>query len=247
MHTCTCIYLPVYILVFHCSILFCRLKDAVPPTVNGSQQQSNTLDSRTPVYNPNYSRTPTGQPPSSQSNTLKKLTLDATSTSVYAEPRNTTIQTVPLPIPTESYNTSYPVNNPQRDSGIILPQLDTFLPPPETNPADLDVHIYAEPDEPGLNCQLGLQHEYAELEACVDRYRNSNKAPPQHHLGGPLPYEVPMVVGGSYVNVIDQELPSNSTGTHSAIPTEGSVECQTVTSPTVGTCDHQYATPGLPS
>lgn len=158
---------------------------------------------------------------------------------MYAEPSNSTIQAVPLPIPTESYTCSYPVNNLQRDSGIILPQSNTFLPPPEADP--VDVHIYTEPDEPGFNSQ---GHEYAELEAYVDRYQLQNST--ALHVAGPLPYEVPMVVGGSYVNITVPE--PTDTRTHSPILTEGSVECQNVTSSlTVDTCDHQYATPGLPS
>ena len=242
-HTCTskstdycpnrtrkCVINYTYSTMSYKTIHFCRLNDAVPTTVNGSQRQSNTLDSRTPMYSPNYIQTPSDQPPSSQSSTLKKLTINTTSTSMYAEPTNNTIQTVPLPIPIESYSCSYPVNNPQRDSGIILPQSDTFLLLPEIDPAD--VHIYAEPDEPGFNSQ---GHEYAELEACVDRYQNSTAL----HVAGPLPYEVPKVVGGSCVNVTVPE--PTDTHTHSQISTEGSLECQNVT------CDHPYATLGLPS
>jgi hypothetical protein len=193
------------------------------------------------VYVPNYVQTPSDHPsPPSQSSTLKKLTINASGTSMseYAEPSNTgtgtTIQTVPLPIPTEGY--SYPMSNPQRDSGIILPQLDTFLPPPEADPAD-DVHIYAEPDEPGFNFQ---GHDYAELE---DQHQNS-MVPAQHcDLAGPQPYEVPTVVGGSYVNVTS----APETCTHSIPPTEDNVGCQNITSLSVDTLDHQYATPGLPS
>ena len=184
--------------------------------------------SRTPVYSPNYVQTPSSdQPPPSQSSTLKKLTLNTTSTSVYAKPSNTTIQTVPLPVPTEGY--SYPTNNPQRDSGIILPQSDTFLPPPEAEPGD-DVHIYADPDEPGINSQ-GL-HDYAELEPCV------STVPAQHcDLASPQPYEVPMAVDvGSYVNVASVQVPTNTL-------LENSVGCHNVTSLTVDTLDHQYATP----
>ena len=164
------------------------------------------------MYNPNYIQASSDQPLSPQSSTLKKLTISTTSMSMYAEPSNSTIQAVPLPIPTKSYTCSYPINNPQRDSEIILQQSDTFLLPPEAHPAD--VHIYAEPDEPGFNSQ---GHEYAELEACVNRYPNGTVL----HVAGPLPYEVPMVVGGSYVNI-----PPTDTYTHPPIPTEGSVECQ---------------------
>ena len=191
---------------------------------------------RTPVYSPNYIQTPsTDQPPPSQGSTLKKLTLNTNSTSVYAEPSNTTIQTVPLPVPTEGY--SYPTNNPQRDSGIILPQSDTFLPPPgEAELAD-EVHIYAEPDEPGFNSQ-GL-HDYAELEPCVDQYQNCSMAPAQRHYdlaASPQPYEVPVAVDvGSYVNVTSVPEPTN-TCTHSKEDTMTSL-----------TLDHQYDTPGLPS
>ena len=193
------------IIVLNCP--FCRLKDIVPTTVNGSQQYSNTLDSRTPVYNPHFFHASSDQPPpSSQNSTLKKLTLNTTPTSVYDEPSNTNIQSVPLPIPIQS-GYSYPahVNNPQRDSGITLPQSDTFLlPPAGADPADDTVHIYAEPDEPGFNSQA---HDYAELEACVDRYQNSTiMAPDQQHLADPQPYEVPTVVGGSYVNIGVPEL-----------------------------------------
>ena len=163
----------------------------MPTMVNRSQQQSNTLDNRTPMFNPNYFHTSSDQP-SSQSNSLKQLTINnsASPTSMYTEPSKNFIQTVPLPIPTDSHG--YPINNTQRDSGIMLPQSDTFLPPE----ADLaDVHIYAEPDETGFYSQ---GHEYAELEeACGERHQNSTAL----HVGGPLPYEVPMVVGGNYVNV----------------------------------------------
>ena len=189
--------------------------------------------SQTPVYSPNYIQTPsTDQPPPSQSSTLKKLTLNTNSKSVYAEPSNTTIQTVPLPVPTEGYRLSYPTNNPQRDSGIILPQSDTFLPPPEAELTD-EVHIYAEPDEPGFNSQ-GL-HDYAELELCVDQYQNCSMVPAQHRydLASPQPYEVPNV--GSYVNIISVPEPTN-TITHSK---EDSVGCHNVTSLTVDTLDHQ--------
>ena len=207
---------------------FCRLKDAVPTMVNGSQQQSNTTDNRSPHY---IQRLTSCELAPSQTTSLKpKLTANNTSTWLYAKPSD--IQTMPLPIPTDSHG--YPSNNLQRDSGIILPQLDTFLPPE----ADPDVHIYAEPSEqPGL---IPNGHEYAELESCGGRNQNSMGIT----LAAPLPYEIPMVVGaGNYINVTVPEPSTQGHSTRSDDKFHG-VECQTVTSLSH---DHQYAIPGLPS
>ena len=146
----------------------------------------------------------------------------ATSTFLYAELND--IQTVPLPIPSNSR--SYPANNPQRYSRSMLPQSDT----PGLRP-DPDVHIYAEPSEPANGFKLSSHsHDYAELESCDDRNQDSAT------LAAPLPYEVPLVVG---VDVTISESGTHSTTSHGA-------ERHNVTSQTN---DHQYATldPGLPS